>query len=88
MADEWTRNSSRRRACAVIILAPDEQGNPPACWICGQAGADSIDHVLPKIKYPDLIWELGNMRPAHVECNSSKGDGGVTRDLGSLSRRW
>lgn len=88
MADEWTRNSSRRRRCSAIILAPDDQGNPPACSLCGQPGADSVDHVLPKSRYPDLIWELGNMRPAHGDCNSSKGDGAVTRDLGSQSRRF
>lgn len=88
MADEWTRNSSKRQRFYAIILAPDEQGNPPACWLCRQPGADSIDHVLPKSKYPDLIWEPGNMRPAHGDCNSSKGDGVAARDMGSQSRRF
>jgi 5-methylcytosine-specific restriction endonuclease McrA len=86
--DEWVRNASRRRACSAIVLAPDDQGNPPHCWICKQPGADAVDHVLPRSKYPDLIWELGNMMPAHGDCNASKGANAPTRDMGSSSRRW
>lgn len=87
-ADEWNRNGGRRRKLSAIVLAPDEQGNPPACSICSQPGADSVDHVLPRSKYPELTWELGNLRPAHGSCNSSKGASANTRDLGSLSRQW
>lgn len=85
---EWDRNGARRRACSAIILATDERGNRPACALCGQPDADTVDHVLPKAKYPDLVWELGNMQPAHRDCNASKGVGTAAVQLGSLSRGW
>lgn len=87
-ADEWRNNGARRRHCAAIILAPDENGRPPDCAICGQPGADSIDHVLPKVLYPELIWELGNMQPAHEDCNSSKGARLGLPSIGSQSEQW
>lgn len=87
-ADEWTRMASRRRKLAAVVLAKDEHGNPPACALCGQPGADSMDHVLPRSKYPELMWEPANLQPAHGTCNSSKGNRATTRDLGSRSRRW
>lgn len=86
--DEWVRQSSRRRKVSAIILATDDQGNPPACWLCHQPGADSVDHVLSRLKYPELTWDIANMRPAHGDCNSSKGAANVDRSLGSPSRRW
>lgn len=85
---EWDTNGARRRKCSAIILAKDDNGNPPACALCGQPGADSVDHVLPKVKYPELIWELANMQPAHHDCNASKGVGAAEPLLGSLSRGW
>lgn len=87
-ADEWIQQSSRRRRVSAVILAPDEHGRPPVCWLCHQPGADSVDHVLSRLKYPELTWDEANMRPAHLGCNSSKGAGANRRDLGSLSRQW
>ena len=86
--DEWIRLASRRRKVSAVILAPGPDGAPPACWLCGQPGADSVDHVLSRSKYPELTWDESNMRPAHGGCNSSKGASATTRDLGSRSRRW
>lgn len=87
-AEEWSNNGARRRRCAAVVLAPDEDGHPPACHICGQPGADSIDHVKPKARFPELIWELGNMRPAHESCNKSKSDKVEGLSLGSQSEQW
>lgn len=87
-ADEWVRNAGRRRAVSAVILAKDGHGNPPPCWICRQPGADTVDHVLPRTTHPELTWELGNMQPAHEDCNKSKGATAPTRNLGSSSRRW
>lgn len=87
-ADEWANQSSRRRRVCAVILAKDDNGQPPACWICHQPGADSVDHVLSRSRYPDLTWDEANMRPAHRDCNSSKGARANTRDIGSRSRRW
>lgn len=87
-ADEWVRMASRRRKVSAVVLAKDENGHPPNCWICKQPGADSVDHVLPRSKYPELTWDLSNMQPAHGGCNSSKGATATTRDTGHASRRW
>lgn len=42
------------------------------CHLCGQLGADSADHVIPRsIGGPDV---LENLEPAHGSCNSSRQD--------------
>ena len=85
---EWNSNGSRRRKCMSIVLAPDEQGNPPACQLCGMPGADSVDHILPKVHYPELVWELSNMQPAHQDCNKAKGARVPKPEIGKNSRLW
>lgn len=87
-AEEWSSNGARRRRCAAVVLAPDEEGNPPDCAICGQPGADSIDHKLPKVRFRELMWDLGNMQPAHESCNKAKGDKVTGLSLGSQSEQW
>ena len=68
-----TRNGSTRRGRTenARILATSD-----ICHICGQPGADAVDHVIPLAKggtdTPD------NKRPAHhniePRCNRHKGD--------------
>ena len=43
----------------------------PACWLCGSAGADTLDHVVPVARGGLTVAE--NLRPAHRTCNSSRG---------------
>jgi 5-methylcytosine-specific restriction endonuclease McrA len=58
------------------------------CWLCGQAGADTADHVIPLSLAPHLAEEADNLRPAHRGCNSSRGARlGLPRALPS-SRSW
>jgi hypothetical protein len=42
------------------------------CYICGQVGADAIDHIVA------VSWggsdDISNLAPAHTSCNSAKGD--------------
>lgn len=48
------------------------------CHLCGLKGATTADHKQPRSKGgPDT---LENLRPAHLSCNSSRGD----RDLSEL----
>jgi 5-methylcytosine-specific restriction endonuclease McrA len=40
------------------------------CWVCGEPGADSIDHVVPISE--GGTHTLDNLRPAHRACNSRR----------------
>jgi 5-methylcytosine-specific restriction endonuclease McrA len=41
------------------------------CWICGQLGADSADHIIrARDGGPDELW---NLRAAHARCNKLRG---------------
>lgn len=46
------------------------------CRLCGLPGADTADHIVPRSKGGEL-YDLTNGRPAHLSCNSSRGN----RDL-------
>ncbi|MGY1702824.1 HNH endonuclease [Geodermatophilus sp. SYSU D00766] len=41
------------------------------CYLCGEAGADTADHVIPWSK--GGLTTLENLRPAHWRCNVSRG---------------
>lgn len=41
------------------------------CYLCGQYGADTADHVIPKAL--GGTDDLDNLRASHVACNSRKG---------------
>lgn len=59
------------------------------CWLCGQPGADTADHVIPRSVAPHLAESLDNLAPAHRSCNSRRGARLVeaARPL-PTSRRW
>lgn len=46
--------------------------NNDVCWLCGQSGADSADHVVPVSLGGSDAME--NLRPAHLECNKRRGN--------------
>lgn len=46
------------------------------CWRCGDGGADTADHVIPRSRGGSNA--VSNLRPAHASCNYSAG--------GALSR--
>lgn len=56
--------------------------NPP-CWICGQLGADTVDHVVPLSR--GGTNSLDNLRPAHRKCNSARGVRDVSEEERELS---
>lgn len=72
-----------RKLRAQILESSD------VCWLCGRPGATEVDHILPLSKFPELAHDIGNLRPAHKTCNSSKGagTGGHTTQM-PRSRRW
>ena len=63
------------------------------CHICGENGADAIDHVVPLVR--GGTEDESNLRPAHhntpnshgVKCNRVKGDKLPTLDL-TTTREW
>ena len=77
------RKSYRWRQIRAQILESSD-----VCWLCGKPGATEVDHVLPYKHFPELVFDLGNLRPAHKACNSGKGAGhGQTQPM-PRSRRW
>lgn len=42
------------------------------CHLCGRLGATTADHVVPRSKGGSDA--LVNLRPAHLSCNSSRGN--------------
>jgi 5-methylcytosine-specific restriction endonuclease McrA len=60
----YNRAAYRRMVAAVQHLGP-------RCWLCGRAGADTLDHVVP-VAYGGTNTPA-NLRPAHKSCNSRRG---------------
>ena len=59
-------NDAEYRRNKTSVLA----GNPD-CALCGQPGADSVDHIVALMNGGD--HSLTNLQPAHAKCNSIKG---------------
>lgn len=75
---EWAKRRAR-------ILADSD-----VCHICGHAGSDAVDHIIPVIKGGSN--DMSNLKPAHhtadcptcgKKCNRVKGD----RDFAPIVRR-
>jgi 5-methylcytosine-specific restriction endonuclease McrA len=62
------RDSRRWRALRRSVLARDSY----VCQYCGEK-ADTVDHVLPVAKYPELAMSPDNCVSACRRCNSRKG---------------
>jgi 5-methylcytosine-specific restriction endonuclease McrA len=58
---------------------------PNICWVCGNeidlslSGRDkwgwSLDHVRKLSLHPELAEDESNLRPAHMWCNATRGEG-------------
>jgi len=60
-------HSYRRNRALLLSLTT-------VCWICGKPGADTADHVVPVSQGGTSA--LTNLRPAHLSCNSGRGNRG------------
>lgn len=83
--DEWVRNSRRRAKLRKQFLP---KGVDVKCHWCRQPGANQLDHVLPRAKFPDLIWDEANIVPAHDDCNNAKSDSLAPMGIGTPSEDW
>lgn len=60
-------STTRWRRLRAHVLARDGG----VCYVCGQAGANSVDHVRPRsLGGGD---DLANLKAAHLRCNLVKG---------------
>jgi hypothetical protein len=68
MANPRVRRTRRHQRHREQVM----RANTGMCHICGQGGADAIDHIVP------VAWggsdDISNLAPAHTSCNSSRGD--------------
>lgn len=65
-ARSWGGRLAQRLTAACLATWGD------VCHLCGRAGADTADHLIPRAGGgPDA---LPNLRPAHRPCNSRRGD--------------
>lgn len=65
----WERTRAR-------VLARDDR----VCWLCGGDGADSADHVVPRVMGGD--HKDSNLRAAHKACNAARGAPGHDKRQG------
>lgn len=96
MAADYGRGHRRYKEARARYRAHAE-AHALACWLCRQPidyrlrrgpASWSLDHRIPLSKGgPLLDWT--NFRPAHLRCNSSRGNGptGPAAPL-TGSRRW
>lgn len=59
------------------------------CWLCGDPGATTADHVQPRARGGTDALE--NMRPAHSFCNTGRGatDARPAAQVqAEVNRRW
>ncbi len=62
----WTGRKARRLRAACLATYGT------ICHLCGGAGADTADHIIPRSH--GGTDDLANLRPAHATCNYSRRD--------------
>jgi hypothetical protein len=87
------RTGSRWRA-----LVKNQKAQRLPCWLCAQPidytldwpdpQSFSVDHAKPLSTHPPLAEDPGNLRSAHLSCNSSRGAKDPRPTLGTTSRNW
>ncbi|NQE88757.1 HNH endonuclease [Nocardia terpenica] len=77
--------SDPRQTYRWRVLVADLRKQRLPCWVCGQPidytakrfdpDGFEADHVYPVSTHPHLAFEPANVRPSHVRCNRSRGNG-------------
>lgn len=83
------------RATARVRAGVRDHGDP--CWLCGHAidlelparhpDSFSVDHAIP-LSLGGSPRDPDNLRPAHLSCNSARGNGAKHTPRPVTSRRW
>jgi hypothetical protein len=75
MSDVYTNRMAKKDTPGRLfydkLLAAPEHGR---CPLCGQRVVSTLDHHLPKTKYPAFTVVLTNLVPACADCNKTKID--------------
>ena len=61
MPNPQRRGGRRAQRLAQYVIRRDLG----ICWLCGNPGADTADHVLPVSTHPHLEYSATNLRAAH-----------------------
>lgn len=80
MSDSYANSHRRRDRLRAQVFTRDGD----VCHICGQPGADTVDHVVPRVVAERLNLDVSpfdpeNCAPAHKSCNSRRGAGPIKR---------
>lgn len=69
--DKMAKKSAPGRKYYDKYMASPKNG---ICPLCGQRIVSTLDHYLPKMKYPTLAVTPANLVPACKDCNTGKGE--------------
>lgn len=68
------------------------------CWLCTRTidyklkhphpECFSLDHAKTVKEAPELILDIGNWRPSHLDCNQRRGTDEPFLDIGEASEDW
>lgn len=75
--EKFYRTPEWRILRKVFLRTQNKINSHYICYLCQKPiyWRDlTIDHLKPRSKFPDLALEITNLRLAHRQCNSSKGD--------------
>jgi len=67
--DDYGRRSHSWKKLRKRVLQQSD-----VCWLCGQSGADTVDHIIPRSIDLSAAENMDNLRPAHQSCNSARGN--------------
>ena len=82
-----TSNKTYRRNRAIVLAAST------VCWLCGEPGADEVDHVVPYDRLNPYTDSVENLRPVHgrrsqQRCNQRRGNRDPSTVRASASFTW
>lgn len=66
----WSWENNPRQRLAMIRRVLSQKGR--TCHLCGQPGATTADHVIPRKAGGRNVLE--NLEPAHAACNMARRD--------------
>ncbi len=54
------------------------------CFVCGLGGANTVHHVKERLDYPELAYQMDNLKAVHEDCHTRlhKSDDDVVEVMG------